>query len=302
MSQEEAKKPEFDLLQALPDNFVKAYNEGQFQTPEQATQALNTHYQTAFKGQGWKDKNDLIGTHNALQNRIAQLVKTYAPDADFSTVKSTDAAFEEAKKHIDALIEKASKSTKQGEGENEETTSTKKQLAQYQEQLKLAAQEREAAKAEAEQARQNAAQQLAQLEAEYETKSIFSRALEATKGLRIGVTDKVILSMFKDGYELQPVRDEQGKIKRGANGETLHQVVQKSTGEIVMDTKNGVPMPIEKVLPNLYKEMNILAQQPEQEAGKGNPQPPQVTPKDVPYSQGAALKVVDIFEQIRVKD
>lgn len=274
MSQEEAKKPEFDLLQALPDNFVKAYNEGQFQTPEQATQALNAHYQTAFKGQGWKDKNDLIGTHNALQNRIAQLVKTYAPDADFSTVKSTDAAFEEAKKHIDALIEKASKSTKQGEGENEETTSTKKQLAQYQEQLKLAAQEREAAKAEAEQARQNAAQQLAQLEAEYETKSIFSRALEATKNLRIGVADKAILSIFKDGYELQPVRDEQGKIKRGANGETLHQVVQKSTGEIVMDTKNGVPMPIEKVLPNLYREMNILAQQPEQEAGKGNSQPP----------------------------
>lgn len=303
MSQSETEKQQIDLLQVLPDNFVKAYNEGQFQTPEQATQALHNHFQAALKSQGWKDKNDLIGTHNAFQNRVQELVKAFDPEADFSTIKGTDAAIDEAKKRIAALVEKASKSTKQGEGESEEKVSAQKQLLQYQEQLKLAAQEREAALAQVEEAKRAAAQQLAQLEAEFETKSIFSHALETTKSLRTLASDRVVLSVFKEDYDIQPLRDESGKIKRGDDGKALHQVVKKSTGEIVMDTKNGVPMSIDKVLPNLYREIGIFAQQPEQAAAQNQQQAPtQNKPQDVPYSQGATTKVLDVFDQIRVKD
>lgn len=265
----EAPKPAFELVSALPDAIAQGYNEGKFTTPDELVSALSGHYQNSFKAQGWKDKNDLIGTHNAFQNNIQKLVKTFDPEADFSTAKDTNTALELAQQRINSLLEKV-----RGEGgkkgnEGEESTSQKKQLAQYEAALKAAAEEREQARKEVEEVRKNSILERQQIEDQYETRSVFSQALEATKGARIGVAEKAIMAMFGQEFSLQLVRDESGQTVRGADGKAQYRVIQKSTGNIIMDDRNGVPMSLDKVMTSLYKDMGILAQQPEQKAGDG---------------------------------
>jgi hypothetical protein len=265
----EAPKPAFDLVSALPDTIAQGYNEGKFTSPDELVAALSGHYQNSFKAQGWKDKNDLIGTHNAFQNNIQKLVKAFDPDADFSTAKDTNKALELAQASFNALLEKArSEGGKKG-NEGEESTSQKKQLAQLEAALKATAEEREQARKEVEEVRKNSILERQQIEDQYETRSVFSQALEATKGARIGVAEKAIMAMFGQEFSLQLVRDESGQTVRGADGKAQYRVIQKSTGNIIMDDRNGVPMSLDKVMTSLYKEMGILAQQPEQKAGDG---------------------------------
>lgn len=263
----ENQAPAFDLTAALPDTIVQSYKEGKFSTPDELVSALNAHNQNTFKALGWKDKNDLIGTHNAFQNNIQNLVKTFDPEADFSTAKDTKSALELAQARLAAAMEKIKNENAKKGNEGEETASQKKQLAQLEAALKAAAEEREKAKNEVEELRKNSTLQIQQVEAQYETRGLFSHALEATKSMRIDIAERTILNEFSQGYDLQLVRDESGQTMRGADGKPQYRVIQKSTGNILMDDRNGVPMTLDKVLPNLYREMKIYAQQAEQKAG-----------------------------------
>lgn len=265
----EAAKPAFELVSALPDSIAQGYTDGKFTSPDELVAALSGHYQNSLKAQGWKDKNDLMGTHNAFQNVLQKLVKTFDPDADFSAAKDTSAAAELAQARISAMLEKArSEGGKKGM-ESDESTSQKKQLAQLEAALKAAAEEREKAKNEVEEVRKNSILERQQIEDQYETRSVFLQALETTKGSRIGVAEKAIMAMFGQEFGLQLVRDESGQTVRGADGKAQYRVIQKSTGNIIMDDRNGVPMSLDKVMTALYKDMGILAQQPEQKAGDG---------------------------------
>jgi hypothetical protein len=297
----DAPAPAFDLAAALPDTIVQGYKEGKFSTPEELVLALNAHNQNTFKALGWKDKNDLIGTHNAFQNNIQKLVKTFDPEADFSTAKDTNTALELAQTRINALLEKVrSEGGKKGT-EGEETASQKKQLAQLEAALKAAAEEREKARNEVEEMRKNSSLQLQQVEAQYESRGLFSHALEATKNMRIDIAERTILNEFSQGYDLQLVRDESGQTVRSGDGKPQYRIIEKRTGNIVMDDRNGVPVTLDKVLPNLYKDMKIYAQQPEQKASEGtNKSTPQSEYKSMDGSRkdavNAALKSLPFAE------
>lgn len=291
----EAPAPSFDLAAALPDTFVQSYKEGKFTSPDEAVAALSGHYQNSLKSQGWKDKNDLIGTHNAFQNNIQSLVKSFDPEADFSTAKDTKSALELAQARINSLLEKVRNDGAKKGNEGEETASQKKQLAQLEAALKAAAEEREKARNEAEDVRKNSSLQMQQLEAQYETKGVFAQALDATKSMRIGVAERIISNTFAQDFDLQLVRDETGAIVRSNDGKAQYRVIEKSTGNILMDAKNGVPMTLDKVLPSLYKDMGVLAQQPEQKAGVQTVGEPTFIPKN------SINKIADVFNSLVVK-
>lgn len=292
----ENQAPAFDLTAALPDTFVQSYKEGKFTTPDEAVAALSGHYQSSLKSQGWKDKNDLIGTHNAFQNNIQNLVKTFDPEADFSTAKDTKSALELAQARLAAAMEKIKNENAKKGNEGEETASQKKQLAQLEAALKAAAEEREKAKNEVEEMRKKSSLQLQQVEAQYESRGLFSHALEATKSMRIDIAERTIMNEFSQAYELQLVRDESGQTMRGGDGKPQYRVIQKSTGNILMDDRNGVPKTLDKVLPDLYRDMKIYAQQAEQKAGAQQQQAPeQFAPKN-PIN-----KIADVFNSLVAK-
>lgn len=264
------EKLAFELEQILPESFVKDYKEGKITDPNAAIEALNGHYKKTLHAQGWADPQEVqtrvTGAHNSFQTKLKSAVLDLVPDADFSTAKNTDEVLQAGKSYL-ANLKKA-----QGEKGEKTPEEAKKEAAQ----LKQLIDELARLKAAHEEEKKELSGKVEEANGRYKMhvetgikKQLLGDALNTTKDKRIaGVSDKTIETLFYAEHDIDLQRNEQGEIENDANGKPLYRVVEKGTGKIVIDPKDG-QLPLPRVVENLYRNAGFFAAQPQSNAGQG---------------------------------
>lgn len=252
------------LEEIIPQDFAQKFAKNEFADAEQARAALQDSIKGILGRNGFGDvKATQVGTHKAVQNKLAAAAKEMEIDLEITDQTTTEGMIDQLKTKIATL----KKSGKDNGGLTEEQKQTKQDLEQLKKALEETKKTLDTERAQFNEKLTKAQQEKLDYIKNRVASEALTKAISETADKRLPtLKNTAIAALFNSKYKVVAKLNEQGEV----DGFEL----RTASGELAMKNKNDL-MTISEALENLYKEEGLEATQKQQTtpipSGQNNP-------------------------------